>query len=77
MGTIISGVKDLRLSVMAALRKLITKATEINNSEDILELARFAKNYLPLLFALYTTKPTGTDEEGHRLATFDTIKVTL
>ncbi|XP_035739840.1 RRP12-like protein isoform X2 [Vespa mandarinia] len=77
LGTIINGVKDLRLSVMAALRKLITKATEVNNSEDILELARFAKNYLPLLFALYTTKPTGTDEEGHRLATFDTIKIYL
>nr|XP_050844800.1 RRP12-like protein [Vespula vulgaris] len=77
LGTIISGVKDLRLSVMAALRKLITKATENNNSEDISELARFAKNYLPVLFALYTTKPTGTDEEGHRLATFDTIKIYL
>lgn len=77
LGTIIGGTKDLRLSVMAALRKLITKATENDNSEDISELARFAKNYLPLLFNLYTTKPTGTDEEGQRLAAFDTIKVYL
>ncbi|KAK2577073.1 hypothetical protein KPH14_005885 [Odynerus spinipes] len=77
LGTIISGTKDLRLSVMAALRKLITKATEKNSSEDISELARFAKNYLPLLFNLYTTKPTGTDEEGQRFAAFDTIKIYL
>lgn len=51
------------------------KAVEDDNKEDISELARFAKNYLPLFLNLYTTKPNGTDEEGQRFATFDTMKV--
>jgi len=38
-------------------------------------LGKFAKNYLPILFNIYTTKPVGTDEEGQRLAALDTIKV--
>lgn len=62
---------------MASLRKLIASSTESGNSEDREELSRFAKNYLPLLFNLYTTKPNGSDEEGQRLAAFDTIKVYL
>ncbi|KYN06248.1 PREDICTED: RRP12-like protein [Cyphomyrmex costatus] len=75
LGTAISDRRDLRLSAMAALRKLISKATiGRGNADDIAELARFAKNYLPILFNLYTTKPNGTDEEGARLAAFDTIK---
>ncbi|XP_012287618.1 RRP12-like protein isoform X2 [Orussus abietinus] len=77
LGSAISEKKDLRLSVMASLRKLITRSKEKNNTEDIAELSRFAKNYLPLLFNLYTMKPNGSDEEGQRLAAFDTIKVYL
>ncbi|XP_011633501.1 RRP12-like protein isoform X1 [Pogonomyrmex barbatus] len=77
LGMAISDRKDLRLSAMAALRKLITKARQNNNTDDIVELARFAKNYLPILFNLYTIKPSGTDEEGVRLAAFDTIKIYL
>ncbi|XP_034940350.1 RRP12-like protein [Chelonus insularis] len=77
LGMAISDRKDLRLSVMASLRKLINKSVENDKKEDVEELARFAKNYLPLLFNLYTTKPNGSDEEGQRLAAFDTIKVYL
>lgn len=60
---------------MSSLRKLIQKSVENNNQDDIDELAKFAKNYLPLLFNLYTVKPQGTDEEGQRLACFETLKV--
>ncbi|GAB1867081.1 RRP12-like protein [Camponotus japonicus] len=74
LGMMISDRKDLKLPIMAALRKLIGKATRDECVDDIAELARFAKNYLPILFNLYTTKPSGTDEEGQRLAAFDTIK---
>ncbi|KAM0736189.1 RRP12-like protein [Formica fusca] len=74
LGMTISDRKDLKLSVMAALRKLIGKATRDECVDDVAELARFAKNYLPILFNLYTTKPSGTDEEGQRPAAFDTIK---
>lgn len=71
----ISQRKDLRLSAMASLRKLIQKSIENNNQEDIKELAQYAKNYLPVLFNLYTLKPQGSDEEGQRLACYETIKV--
>ncbi|RZC36936.1 RRP12-like protein [Asbolus verrucosus] len=74
LGTAISDRKELRLSVMASLRKLIASAKESENKEDIAEISRFDKNYLPILFNVYTTKPIGSDEEGHRLAALDTIK---
>ncbi|TGZ37069.1 RRP12-like protein [Temnothorax longispinosus] len=70
LGIAINDRRDLRLPAMAALRKLIVKAA----ADDRAELARFAKNYLPILFNLYTTRPSGTDEEGVRLAAYDTIK---
>ncbi|XP_017778728.1 PREDICTED: RRP12-like protein [Nicrophorus vespilloides] len=77
LGVAISEHKELRLAVMASLRKLITSAKETENEADIAELARFDKNYLPILFNVYTTKPFGTDEEGQRLAALDTIAVYL
>ncbi|XP_076547072.1 RRP12-like protein [Osmia lignaria lignaria] len=76
-GKTFSEQKGLRLSIMSALRKLITKAVGDNKQEDIAELSKYAKNYLPLFLNLYTNRPNGTDEEGQRLAAFDTIKVYL
>ncbi|XP_018354107.1 PREDICTED: RRP12-like protein [Trachymyrmex septentrionalis] len=75
LGTAICDWRDLRPFALAALRKLISKAIKQDNTDDIAELARFAKNYLPILFNFYTTKPNGTDEEGARLAAFDTMKI--
>lgn len=69
--------KELRLAVMASIRKLISSAKENGNAEDLQEIIRFDKNYLPILFNVYTTRPIGTDEEGQRLAALDTIKVYL
>lgn len=77
LGTAIAENKDLRLGVMASLRKLISSAKESENAEDLAEIARFDKNYLPILFNVYTGKPVGTDEVGIRLAALDTIKVYL
>ncbi|XP_049862058.1 RRP12-like protein [Schistocerca gregaria] len=77
LGTAINERKDLRLSVMASLRKLISGSKEMNNEEDLAELSRFAKNFLPILFNLYTIKAKGSDEEGHRLSAYETIKVYL
>ncbi|XP_036149420.1 RRP12-like protein isoform X2 [Monomorium pharaonis] len=87
LGIAINSRRELRLPAMAALRKLIAKATRPRRNDAaerqddnndavavVAELARFAKNYLPILFNLYTTRPSGTDEEGARLAAFDTIK---
>ncbi|VEN57553.1 unnamed protein product [Callosobruchus maculatus] len=72
MGTAISDKKELRLAVMAALRKLIISAKDSGDEDSIKELSRFDKNYLPILFNVYSTKPIGTDEESQRLAAFDT-----
>lgn len=58
---------------MAALRKLIN--TCVSNERDVDVMAKFAKNYLPLLFNLYTTECKGTDEEAARVSALDTIKV--
>ncbi|KAL0112098.1 hypothetical protein PUN28_013375 [Cardiocondyla obscurior] len=74
LGVAISDRRELRLPAMAALRKLISKATERDDADQVAELARFAKNYIPILFNIYTTRPSGTDEEGTRLAAFETIK---
>ncbi|EZA47728.1 RRP12-like protein [Ooceraea biroi] len=75
LGTTIKDRQNLKLPVMTALRRLITRATQDENAADIAVLAYYAKNYLPILFNLYTTRPSGTDEEGQRLAALDTIKV--
>ncbi|KAF5307989.1 hypothetical protein FQR65_LT06557 [Abscondita terminalis] len=77
LGVGISDRKDLRLSIMASLRKLIVASKESDNKEDLTELSRFDKNYLPILFNLYTTKAKDGEEEGHRLAALETIKVYL
>lgn len=75
LGKTFGDKKDLRLSVMSAIRRLVTKAIQNDKQDDAKELSKFAKNYLPLFLNVYTTKPNGTDEEGHRLAALDTIKV--
>lgn len=77
LGMAISDRKELRLAVMASLRRLVQSAKENENDEDLKELGRFDKNYLPILFNLYTTKPIGSDEEGQRLACLETIKLYL
>ncbi|KAG8258867.1 pre-rRNA processing protein [Homalodisca vitripennis] len=74
LGSLLSNQKDQRLSVMSALRHLVTYARDNNRTQDVSELARFAKNYLPILFNLYTTPVKGSDEEGIRLATLETVK---
>ncbi|ERL87854.1 hypothetical protein D910_05242 [Dendroctonus ponderosae] len=76
-GMAVSDRKELRLAVMAGLRKLILSAKKSENSADLAELGRFDKNYLPILFNIYTIKPIGSDEEGQRLAALETIKLYL
>ncbi|KAG8237559.1 hypothetical protein J437_LFUL017765 [Ladona fulva] len=76
LGMAISDRKDLRLDVMLSLRRLISKSLD-TSEEDQKELGRFAKNYLPILFNLYTTQPNGSEEAGQRLAAFETIKLYL
>ncbi|XP_014254012.1 RRP12-like protein [Cimex lectularius] len=77
LGGVLTSRKDLRLFILSTLRHLINYAVENKREDDIATLARFAKNYLPILFNIYTTKVSGTDEEGARLASLETIKIYL
>ncbi|BFY98332.1 hypothetical protein BsWGS_01372 [Bradybaena similaris] len=69
LGTALSDREDLRMDVMGALRSLITCSLE--SDSDKAEIGRFAKNYLPILFNLFTTQSTN---EGMHLAVLETVK---
>lgn len=73
LGSVLKDNPEFRLSVMQALRKLITCSAD--NEEDQLELGRFAKNYLPILLNVYMSPAKGSYAEGHRLAALETIQV--
>nr|CAG4640604.1 EOG090X00E0 [Eulimnadia texana] len=75
LGMVISERTDIRMDVMAALRQLIVHAKDDAKAQE--EISRYSKNYLPLLFNIYTTKATNDEEESHRRSAFDTIKFFL
>ena len=75
MGQAISERPDIRMDVMAALRQLIIHSKEDEKIRT--ETSRFAKNYLPLLFNLYTTKANSDDEEAQRRSAYETINYYL
>uniref|UniRef100_A0A646QJB6 RRP12-like protein n=1 Tax=Hemiscolopendra marginata TaxID=943146 RepID=A0A646QJB6_9MYRI len=66
---------ELRLEILSALRLLIKRNLE--NDGNKAELKRFAKNYVPILFNLYTIEPEGNKENYERLAVLETLKVYL
>ncbi|XP_013779774.1 RRP12-like protein isoform X2 [Limulus polyphemus] len=74
LGLALSEHPDLRLDILASLRLLVLKNLEIEVNRN--ELARYAKNYLPIMLNLYTSEPED-NEEGIRLAVYETIKVYL
>jgi ribosomal RNA-processing protein 12 len=63
------------MEVMSALRKLILH--NVDNEENKKELAKFAKNYLPILFNLYTTESTENRRDPAKLAALETVKIYL
>lgn len=71
LGQAITDRPDIRMDVMAALRQLIIHS---KSDEKIrVEISRYAKNYLPLLFNQYTTKSTTDEEESQRASVYQTI----
>ena len=56
--------KEIRLDILTGLRHLLTSRSDAQATE----LGRYATNFLPILFNLYTTKPAGAEEAGQRLA---------
>ncbi|CAH2052754.1 unnamed protein product, partial [Iphiclides podalirius] len=75
LGNVLKDNPEFRLSVMQALRKLI--ACSADKEDDRNELARFAKNYLPILLNIYMSPAKGSDAVGQRLAALETIQVYL
>ncbi|KAM4637106.1 RRP12-like protein [Discoglossus pictus] len=72
LGMAISDRPDLRLTVCQALRTLISKGCEAE--ADKAEVSRFAKNFLPILFNVYSQQPGPGDGATHRLPVLDTVR---
>uniref|UniRef100_A0A452VAB1 Ribosomal RNA processing 12 homolog n=1 Tax=Ursus maritimus TaxID=29073 RepID=A0A452VAB1_URSMA len=75
LGTAISERPDLRVTVCQALRTLITKGCEAE--ADRVEVSRFAKNFLPILFNLYGQPVAAGDTPAPRRAVLETVKTYL
>ena len=67
--------KEIRLDILSSLRQLISR--NIDNEDNKAEIARYSKNFLPILFNLYTSVPGGAEEAGQRLASLETTKLFL
>ncbi|EFX68356.1 hypothetical protein DAPPUDRAFT_260244 [Daphnia pulex] len=70
LGQALADRPDIRMDVMAALRQLIIHSKTDDKIQ--VEVARYAKNYIPLLFNLFTTKSTTDEEESQRESVFQT-----
>jgi len=73
LGVQLGSRKEIRLDILTSLRQLISRNLEVEENKN--ELARYSKNFLPILFNLYTTVPAGAEEAGQRLASLETIKL--
>ncbi|XP_058454913.1 RRP12-like protein [Malaya genurostris] len=74
LGTVLNENPPLRSAILDGLKELIT---HLESDSDKAEVGRFAKNFLPRLFNIYTTKPKGSYENEVRQAAFETIRVYL
>ncbi|KAG9341086.1 hypothetical protein JZ751_019840 [Albula glossodonta] len=75
LGMAINERPDLRLTICQALRTVITKSCETEAEKA--EVGRFAKNFLPILFNVYSTQPAEGEKDPSRMAVLETIKVYL
>lgn len=75
LGMAINERADLRLTVCQALRTLIHKSC--SSAEEKAEMGRFSKNFLPILFNVYSQQPAEGESGTYRMAVLDTIKVYL
>ncbi|XP_073238782.1 RRP12-like protein isoform X1 [Porites lutea] len=73
LGVALTERPDLRLTVCQALRLLVLKSSD--NAENSKELSSYAKNYLPILFNLYTAEEKEGDPD--KLPILETVRVYL
>ncbi|XP_033098395.1 RRP12-like protein isoform X2 [Anneissia japonica] len=71
LGSALSDRPDLRKDVCSALRHLI--AHNMENEDNKVELARFVKNFLPILFNIYS-KSNPKERDPDHFIVFETIK---
>lgn len=69
LGNVLSGNVYLRAPILDGLKELMTNADD--DGKEV--LAKFARNFLPILFNNYTTKPNGTYESDLRTKTMEVI----
>ncbi|KAM8858593.1 RRP12-like protein isoform 2-T2 [Spinachia spinachia] len=75
LGMVINERPDLRLTVCQALRTIVNKSA--STEEEKVEVGRFSKNFLPILFNVYGQQPAAGEAGTYRMAVLDTIKVYL
>ncbi|XP_069467683.1 RRP12-like protein [Ambystoma mexicanum] len=75
LGMAISDRADLRLTVCQSLRTLINKGCKAE--ADRIEVGKFAKNFLPILFNVYSQQPAFGESITYRMPVLDTIKTYL
>ncbi|XP_055612832.1 RRP12-like protein [Uranotaenia lowii] len=74
LGTVLNENADFRAPILDGLKELII---HLESDSDKAEVGKYAKNFLPRLFNIYTTKPKGSYENEVRQTTFETIKAFL
>ncbi|XP_058825094.1 RRP12-like protein [Topomyia yanbarensis] len=74
LGTVLNENPTLRSSILDGLKELITN---LESDSDKAEVGKYAKNFLPRLFNIYTTKPKGSYENEVRQVAFEVIRVYL
>ncbi|NWI91526.1 RRP12 protein, partial [Pitta sordida] len=75
LGMAISERPDLRPTVCQALRTLIHKGCETDAERA--EVGRFAKNFLPILFNVYSQSEEDGGSTGQRRSVLDTVRAYL
>ncbi|XP_053692986.1 RRP12-like protein [Sabethes cyaneus] len=74
LGTVLNENPDMRSPILDGLKELISG---LESDSDKAEVGKYAKNFLPRLFNIYTTKPKGSYENEVRQAAFEAIKAYL
>ncbi|XP_063705978.1 RRP12-like protein [Culicoides brevitarsis] len=74
VGTILSENLYLRAPILDGFKELIPSVISFENPESV---GKYARNYLPILFNLYITKPKGSYENDLRVNVLGIIKLFL
>ncbi|XP_026529245.1 RRP12-like protein [Notechis scutatus] len=75
LGTAINDCSELRQIVCQALRRLINKGCQ--TEAERAEVGRFAKNFLPIMFNVYSQEGDDSESLVHRRSLLDTIRAYL